>query len=66
MTFGCDRRAIARASRSSRARRSAVPAPDSLHDLQGDAAIQVRVVGGVDLAHAAAPDGAQDLIAVDA
>ena len=38
MTFGCDRRAMARASRSSRvAALVGVSAPDSLHDLERDA-----------------------------
>ena len=32
-------------------------------DLQRDPPVQVRVVRGVDLAHAAAPDRAQDLVA---
>src|SRR5204863_9970225 len=41
-------------------------AAQSLHDLEGDAAVEVRVVRGVDLAHAAAPERAQDLIAPDA
>ena len=65
-TFGCDRRAMARASRSRRARRAARRRAGFVDDLQRDPPIQIRVVGGVDLAHAAPPDGGQDLIAVDA
>jgi hypothetical protein len=44
----------------------AAAVPEPMHDLQGDAAIQVGVVGGVDLAHAAAAERAQDLVAADA
>jgi hypothetical protein len=35
-------------------------------ELEGDLAIELRVVGGVDLAHAAAPDHVEDGVAADA
>ena len=66
MTFGATAARWRAPRAAGGARRSARPAPDSLHDLQRDPPVQVRVVGGVDLAHAAASDRGQDLIAVDA
>ena len=68
-TFGCDRRAIAWASRSNR-RGAALHARSGaarlVQQLERDLAIELRIVGGVDHAHAAAPDDVQDHVAPDA
>ena len=67
-TFGCDRRAIAlRLAQEALARALAPLAVrrDLVQELERDLAIELRIVGRVDLAHAAAADEAQDDVAAD-
>ena len=54
--------ATARASRSKRARRSGSPATFTRQDLDRDGAIEPRVAGFVDLAHAASAKRAEDFV----
>ena len=65
-TLGCDSRAIAFASRSSRARRSAASARRvARSSLSATSPIELGIVRGVDLAHAAPPDQGQHRVASD-
>ena len=65
-TFGCESGRCACASRRSRERAGRAPLSSPCDQLERDAAVELRVVRGVDLAHAAAPDRAQNLIAANA
>ena len=58
--------ATARASRSNRASASGSLASAAGKHLDGDVAAEPRVVGAVDLAHAAGADGRDDLVRAEA
>ena len=64
--FGWFSEARTCASRWNRARRSASAANDLGQDLDGDVAIEPRVAGAIDLAHAACPQGGEDLVRAEA
>ena len=64
-TFGCESLATACASRAEACRLDVVGARVGPQDLDGDLAIQLRIVRGVDLAHPAAADQAQEAVASD-
>ena len=57
---------MARASRSNRSRNCGSAASDSGQDLDRDDAIEPRVAGLVDLAHAAGAEGGEDFVRAEA
>ena len=67
MTLGCERRAIACASRTRRALQlpAASSTPAKRQQLERDLAIELRIVGGVDDAHAAGAEAIEDHVAPD-
>ena len=64
--FGCESAATALASRSNRARRSAILRERSGEHLDRHIAIETRVLRLVDFAHAAGTEGGDDLVGTDA
>ena len=63
-TLGWESLPSARASRRSRAR-APLGAARGVQELERDAPVELRIVGGVDLAHAAAADQREDQVAAD-
>ena len=63
--LGCDSFAIARASRIIRAASISSRVGVAAHDFDRDLSIEIRIVRGIDLAHAAAADQVQQPIAPD-